>query len=341
MKRKPISYENALSVASMWRNAGGSPEVELGALEPLLWKEGKRSIEHLIHGLVSLGNRVNMTTNASFLDQKAQALKDAGLSLLRISWHTSNPYLFKDLSGGYGDYERFYRGITTAAEIGLPLSFNRVLIKGFTEDLEGQLDFIERYGLRLKLYDLMWTPQIAKVYEDIYVDWRDVVSEIVVPRSVHIEKIGKKIGRTRIRYHLNGGGFVEVKQGDIVDRSKYPCNACAVRKECLEDFGDYARVDPDLNFYSCYMRKDIGFNLEPCLAGEHGYRLFRAYIQTMVGRDISVDDFLQNAALRFTLMPRCNFNCRVPGTNHSWCMEEPGEYIYPRMKPSIFNLKKG
>ena len=326
-KRSPLSYRDALAVARLWCAVGGRPEVELGALEPLLWRDGKLGPADLVQGLVKTGVRVTMTTNASHLAREAIGLKNAGLSLLRISWHTTDPDQYRDISG-HGDYGIFYRGIEAAAQAKLPISFNRVLLKGLADDLPAQLDFITKYNFRLKLYDLMWTPEIAGVYSEKYQDWRAIVRQYVLPRTSRIKRIGSAIGRRRLRFYLHGGGIVEVKIGDQVDRSKYPCATCSYRAVCLEEFGDYFRVEPELDTHFCYLRRDIGFTLRDLVtdATSSSGRL-RSRLEESMGSQ--VDAVLHGAALRYIVVPYCNYNCYLPGTSISWCHKTSGDYSFP------------
>src|SRR5437588_677390 len=124
VKRQPLSYNDGLAVACAWRDAGGRPIIELGALEPLLWRDGELGPADLVSGLARLGMAVTMTTNASRLAVHAHALKRAGLSLLRISWHTTDPLTYREISG-HGDYGVFWSGLCAAVEAGLKISFNR------------------------------------------------------------------------------------------------------------------------------------------------------------------------------------------------------------------------
>lgn len=65
-----------------------------------------------------------------------------------------------------------------------------------------------------------------------------------------------------------------------------------------------------------------------------------SYTERIVQADVAwnVDILLATAPLRLTVTPFCNFNCRTPGTQQGWCMEEPGEYTYPKIRASL--LKK-
>ena len=235
------------------------------------------------------------------------------------------------LYGGAGDYDRFLRGITLALESGIKIAFNRVLFKEHTDDLPEQLAFVERRKSRLKLYTLMWTPQSAATHEKFYQDWRPVVRTTVLPRTVEIVRVRKQVGRGRLRFNLIGGDSVEVKLGDKLDRSAYPCSSCSFKNECEEGFGDYVRVDPRLHLYFCYMRRDIGFQIPEYFGRpkELKQKIGEVFGNTDIVR------LLATTPLRLTVTPFCNFNCRSPGAVEGWCMEEPGEYIYPKIRPTL------
>jgi cyclic pyranopterin phosphate synthase len=196
MTLKSLSFAHAIAIADLWKEAGGLPEVEIGALEPLLWRDGQYRIHDLVEALTRSDFAVSMTTNGQLLDVYASALGRAGLRLIRTSWHTMDPKLFREVSGGYGDYDRFRRGIDAALAAGVRIAFNRVLLKGCGDDLSQQLDFIDTHRCKLKLYTLLWTPQIEHVYEQMYQDWRPLVRMHVLPRTVSISRQEKKVGRT-------------------------------------------------------------------------------------------------------------------------------------------------
>jgi cyclic pyranopterin phosphate synthase len=323
-----------MALADVWRDMGGNSEVEIGALEPLLWRDGQYRIHDVVKMLSERSFKVSMTTNGQLLDIFAENLSRAGLSLIRTSWHSTSQFLFREISGGYGDYSRFVRGITLALESGIKIAFNRVLLKGYTDDISEQLSFIERHKSRLKLYTLLWTPQNASMYESLYQDWRSIVQSSILSRTIEIERVRKQLGRGRIQFHLIGGGLVEVKLGDKLDRSENPCTSCQFKNECEERFGDYIRVDPRLHLYFCYMRRDLGFQVPEYFGRPEA---LKQKIREVFG-NIDVSSLLATAPLRLTVTPFCNFNCRVPGSQQGWCMEEPGEFVYPKIRASL--LKK-
>lgn len=336
---KMMPFKSVVDITNLWKAAGGSSKIEFGALEPLLWHDRNHSVSTLVKSLGAEGNKVKITTNGSLLEKQAEALAEAGVAGLRISWHTTDKNLFKEISGGVGDYQRFYHGICAASEKGIPISFNRVLLRGFTHDLGEQLDFVDRFGQTLKLYDLLWTPDNQEFYKDYYVHWREAVNEHVLPRVKQTGDVRKDFGRSRIRYELLSGGIVEVKDGDNAKRTT-PCTTCVAVDNCLESFGDYVRVTPDSEFYLCYQRKDIGFNIATFAENTNVCGFRSALEEILYGR--SVDEFLRKCSLRFTLVGGCNFNCRIPGTDKSWCMEKvENDYVYPLIRPSQYGgIKK-
>lgn len=332
MNLKPMSFAHIMSVADIWRDIGGSPKIEIGALEPLLWRDGQYRIYDVVAELTNRNFVVTLTTNGQLLDVTAEELGRAKLSLIRTSWHSTNPVLFQEISGGYGDYSRFIRGINLAVDAGIKIAFNRVLLKGYTNDIPEQLSFVESHRCRLKLYSLLWTPIITSSYNNFYQDWRPVVRELIVPRIIGITRVKKGPGRRRLMFHLARGGSVEVKVGDTLDRSSHPCAMCSFKDKCEEAFGDYVRIDPRLALYFCYMRRDIGFQLQDYFGRPSD---LKAEIQRVVGPEANVCNMIATTPLRLTVTPFCNFNCRIPGAKEGWCMEEPGDFHYPKIKDSL------
>ncbi len=328
MKPQPLSYAHIMAITDLWRDMGGTLKVEIGALEPLLWRDEQYRIHDVVRTLTERGFKVSMTTNGQLLDIFAKNLSHAGLSLIRTSWHSTDPSMFKEISGGYGDYDRFMRGIALALESNIKIAFNRVLLKGYTDDILKQILFIEQNRSRLKLYTLLWTPQSALLHKLLYQDWRSVVRESILPRTIKIERVKKRLGRHRLCFHLAGGGSVEVKLGDKLVRNSYPCGSCQFKNECEEGFGDYIRFDPSLRLYFCYMRKDIGFRVSEYFGRPAE---LKQKIQKML-TPLDIEKVLTTTVLRITITPFCNFNCRVPGTQQSWCMEKCDDYAYPNIR---------
>lgn len=320
--REPIKLLDAVKITKLWLAAGGRPYVELGALEPLLWRDGRYGPGDLVSALSDVGVEVTMTSNASLLEKHAKSLHR--LSRLRVSWHTTNEQLFSEISGG-SSYTSFVRGIESGLEAKLPISFNRVLLKGHTSDLGHHLDLIRKYETRLKVYGLLWTPDIGNRYADLYQPVFDIVDLEIKPRAIKVERIHKEMARDRLRYWLSSQAWVEAKATEQVDRSVEPCLSCEHKEGCFEAIGDYLRVEPELDIFFCYLRRDWGFSARGMNPGE-----FQAAIAKRLGEISKVDPFLRSAALRMIVVPQCNFNCFIPGTNTSWCHKNSGNYVFPK-----------
>ncbi len=319
-----MKLKDILIVADTWKDLGGSLKIELGALEPLLWKDENSNIVDLVSILSERGFQVNLTSNGQLLYKFADDLLLAGLNKLRISWHTMDPMLFKEISGGYGDYNLFFKGINYALKIGLKVSFNRLLLKNYVNDIEEQISFIQDYGSRIKLYTLMWTAENSQYYNNFFIDWRPVIKSL--KNIQKIEREHKIIGRPRLKFHLENNAFIEVKLSEVLNRTNHPCNSCLFKDKCEEAFGDYLRVDPNMLFYFCYLRKDISFsfNKNPNVKNLEEFILFNLGSQV-----------IEEIPLRLTISPFCNFNCRIPGKEKGWCMEYDSKYKYPKIKNTI------
>jgi len=158
-----MTLESAAALAEVWMRIGGNRSIDIGAMEPTLWRGGDLDIGDFLNGLHNAAGRagvepeISLTTNGSLLERYAIPLFLAGVHKIRVSWHSAHPAVFRDISGG-GDYNRFFRGIGLVADLGIPLTFNRVLLRGYIDDIPRQIDYIEERGLTLKLYDLYWTP---------------------------------------------------------------------------------------------------------------------------------------------------------------------------------------
>ena len=87
--------------------------------------------------------------------------------------------MFKVLSGGYGEYGAFRRGLQRAAEAGHRITINRLLLRETLAELPEQIEFAGRWGARLKLYDLLWTPAIADRYREWHVSTEDALNHYV------------------------------------------------------------------------------------------------------------------------------------------------------------------
>ena len=104
----------------------GAVKARLTGGEPLVRNDVEKLVAQLakIEGVEDL----TLTTNGYLLDQKAQALKDAGLQRVTVSLDSLDDEVFKTMNGrGFGT-EKVLKGIEAAERVGLvPIKVNTVV----------------------------------------------------------------------------------------------------------------------------------------------------------------------------------------------------------------------
>ena len=246
--------------------------------------------------------------------------------------------MFKVLSGGYGEYGAFRRGLQRAAEAGHRITINRLLLRETLAELPEQIEFAGRWGARLKLYDLLWTPAIADRYREWYVSTEEALTHYVASHpGVHEEESQYGRARRRSRWNIGSAGTIEVKWDEAQGREREPCASCAQKEHCLEAFGEYVRLTPDRQAYLCYLRRDIGVNVARVLEsnGEDGGRTLTRMLATAMGiGEAKARVIIKGATLRLTVSNACNFHCAMPQGESSWCLEESETSVMPPIRRS-------
>lgn len=150
------------------RLTGGEPLVRRGIVELV------RDIAH-VPGI----EEIAMTTNATLLVDRAQALKEAGLTRINISLDTLNPQTFKQITRG-GDLFKALNGIDAAIEADLqPIKVNTVLIGGVND--HEVMDFIRYVGERQldwRIIELMPIGEVADWSSDHFVSGGELLAGI-------------------------------------------------------------------------------------------------------------------------------------------------------------------
>ena len=156
----------------------GVQKLRLTGGEPLI----RRDVERLIAMLSELEAEVTLTTNASLLPRKAQALKDAGLARITVSLDSMDDATFRGMNDVDFPVERVLEGIEAAQAVGLPVKVNSVVKRGVNEK---QVVALARYFRE--------TPHILRFIE--YMDvgatngWRmdDVISAAEIVKLIDAE----------------------------------------------------------------------------------------------------------------------------------------------------------
>ncbi len=127
-RRELLDFEEITRVARAAISLGVR-KLRLTGGEPLL----RRGIEELVAMLAPLGAEVTLTTNASLLPRKAQALKDAGLSRITVSLDALDDRTFRAMNDVDFPVARVLEGIEAAKDAGLPVKVNCVVKRGVNE----------------------------------------------------------------------------------------------------------------------------------------------------------------------------------------------------------------
>ncbi len=128
-RKELLDFEEITRVARAAVSLGVG-KLRLTGGEPLI----RRDLEQLISMLSELDAELTLTTNASLLPRKAQALKDAGLTRITVSLDAMDDPTFRAMNDVDFAVERVLEGIEAARAVGLPVKVNCVVKRGVNDD---------------------------------------------------------------------------------------------------------------------------------------------------------------------------------------------------------------
>ncbi len=130
-----LSFEEIERLAKIFV-AHGVEKIRLTGGEPLLRKHIEKLIEKLAQIKTPSGNPIDLTltTNASLLPRKAQALRDAGLQRITVSLDAIDDQVFRQMNDVDFPVADVLDGIEAAHRVGLtPVKINMVVKRGVNE----------------------------------------------------------------------------------------------------------------------------------------------------------------------------------------------------------------
>jgi cyclic pyranopterin phosphate synthase len=180
---------------------------------------------------------VSLTTNGTFLPERAEALAAVGVDRVNVSQDAVDPKAFAELTKS-GAYDKVVEGVDAALDAGLaPVKLNMVVFEGTAGYVPEMVEKVgKREGLRLQLIEYMpeiaghpeWAIDIQRVH-----DWLADQADRVEHREMHDRK----------RYFVDGG-MVEIV--DPVGNETFCANCHRVRvthdgklKGCLNRGDDH------------------------------------------------------------------------------------------------------
>ncbi len=124
-----LTFEELTTLARAFEQLGVQ-KIRLTGGEPLL----RKGIEKLVAMLVSeTGCEITLTTNASLLVRKAQALASAGLARITVSLDSLNDRVFQAMNDVGFPVDAVLDGIEAAAAVNLPVKINAVVKRGVND----------------------------------------------------------------------------------------------------------------------------------------------------------------------------------------------------------------
>lgn len=224
----------------------GVARVRLTGGEPLV----RKNVAQLSQRLTALPglDDLSLSTNATLLDDQAQALKQAGISRINVSLDSLKPDRFKKITGG--ELQPVIDGLMAAKQAGFsPIKINMVAMKGINDDeFEDMVEFCLQHDFTLRFIETMPMGATGEDATDHYLDLQTVKQRL----SQNFELIPGV---------MPGGGparYVQIKNTDlrigfITPISQHFCESC-----------NRVRLSTDGTLYLC-LGQDDKLELRPLL----------------------------------------------------------------------------
>ena len=243
-----LTFEEITRVARIAKDHGVE-KLRLTGGEPLL----RRNLERLIEMLARLDLDLTLTTNGSALAQKAQTLRDAGLTRVTVSLDSLDDATFRAMNDVDFPVTKVLDAIDAAAAAGLaPIKINAVVKRGVNDfDIVDMARHFKGSGHILRFIEFM----------DVGASngWRldDVIPSVEVVRRIHavypLEPIDPNYaGEVAERWrYVDGSGEI----GVISSVTQAFCSTCT-----------RARLSPEGKLFTCLFATN-GHDLRALLRG--------------------------------------------------------------------------
>lgn len=163
---------------------------------------------------------VSLTTNGTFLPERAGELLDAGLDRVNVSQDALDPEAFREVTQS-GAYDDVIEGVLAAVDAGLtPVKLNMVVFEATAGYVPEMVEHVaENDGLQLQLIEYM--PELAG-----RPDWAIDIDRVHGWLEEQADRIEHRAMHDRRRYWIDGG-LVEVV--DPVENEDFCANCHRVR----------------------------------------------------------------------------------------------------------------
>src|SRR5215470_11891546 len=168
-----LPFEDYLRMARVLVSLGIT-KVRITGGEPLL----RKGVVNFVRDLRNLHHSLDLavTTNGHLLADRAQSLKDAGLSRVTVSMDAVDADRFARITRVPRGFDRVLAGIRAARDAGLgPVKVNCVLMRGFNEDQIVPFGiFAREEGVVVRFIEFMpleedrvWSPEVVVRLDEI------------------------------------------------------------------------------------------------------------------------------------------------------------------------------
>ncbi|MBB5123087.1 radical SAM protein [Streptomyces eurocidicus] len=269
MERNAIpeaDLQRMLGIVEYFRDHHGIREVTLAGLQPRLDDGLIAFIERLRANDIK---RVSLVTHGLKLIPWIPRLRDAGLSDVVLSMQGFDRHGYADIMGEDA-FDNALRVIDHCRDLGLPVTVNRVLLRGYYEDIPDFLTWAVDRKLRVRLYDVLWMPGQDKHFLANHVSWQAIVHLWArMVERITVWTYGLP-GRINVVFHLRGGASVETNvNAPKVQHTAPVCRSCALKDACAEGWlGCGIRITADYKITPCVLRPDLA---TPVVDGTGGY----------------------------------------------------------------------
>ncbi len=261
-----MTHEEIYRVAKIAKHIGVT-KIRLSGGEPLI----REDIVEIVRKLSSLNFRdVSITTNGILLEKYADALVEAGLNRVNVSFDTLKPetYLFITKS----NYMKMAKnGIKKAVEAGLdPVKVNMVVMNGINhEEIWDMFQYCKENGVVLQLIELLKTENCEEA------EFLDQYHYNMHPLEEELEKMSSQVKKRafmqdRRKYFIDGGEIEVVRP---MDNTQF-CKNCT-----------RLRITPDGKIKPCLLRNDNLVDLiEPMRRGKSDEELKKVFLEAIENR---------------------------------------------------------
>ena len=167
---------------------------------------------------------ISLTTNAFFLSEYAEKLKEAGLNRVNISLDSLQEEKYKKITRG-GSLGKALKGISSALKAGLlPIKINTVLIRGINDDeVEDFVRLALDRPLNIRFIEFMPSgEEVINEFKNKFISVQEIKEKLIRKYLLNPIKISTANGPAKY-YQIKGGqGTI----GFITALSQHFCKTC-------------------------------------------------------------------------------------------------------------------